>query len=66
MRRTSNKITRIYIRHYRDNDQRTLYVDWSNGARTECEAERAVSNEHMRALVSRAEHDGLKLEHETW
>jgi hypothetical protein len=35
-------ITKIYLRHYRDNGQRTLYVEWKDShgksGRTECDA----------------------------
>ena len=29
------RITKMYIRHYTDNDQTTFYVEWSDGSRTE-------------------------------
>jgi hypothetical protein len=59
-------INRVYLRHYTDNDQRILYVEWSDGSRTECEAERATKSSHMQALVARATREGVALTHETW
>jgi hypothetical protein len=59
-------ITRIYTIKFRDNGQKKLYVKWSNGARTECDSEKAVSSTHMRELVAAAQRRGLKLEHEVW
>lgn len=32
-------ITKAYTRHYRDNDSRKAYVEWSDGSRTEGTAE---------------------------
>jgi len=66
MPRKPDEITRIYMRTYTDTGQKTLYVDWSNGSCTECDAERACSNEHMRALVDAAQRKGLTLENEVW
>ena len=59
-------ITRIYIRTYTDNGQQTLYVDWSDRSRTECDAEEACKNQHMQALVRRANQQGLRVEREIW
>ena len=71
------KITRIYVRRYRDNGQTVTYVDWSDGSRTEGAADRVRQwrkpgyvvfdfGQHMHALLARANREGLKLEHETW
>jgi hypothetical protein len=62
----TRQITRTYLRTYSDTGQKTLYVEWSDGARTECEAERATKSEHMRALLARAQREGVNLEHQTW
>ena len=64
------RITKVYIRHYTDNDQRTLYVEWidrkGRSGCTECDSEEAVSSALMRALVDRGAREGVRLEHETW
>lgn len=59
-------ISRVYCRHYTDNDQKTFYVEWSNGSRTECPADRAWTNLHFGSLLKRAEREGVKIEAETW
>jgi hypothetical protein len=59
-------IKRIYDRKYRDNGQKTLYVEWDDGSRTECNAEAACRSIQMQALVRAAQRNGLKLEHEIW
>lgn len=58
----SNKIVKAFIRHYTDNNQTTAYVEWDDGARTEGKPD----NTHMRALLMRAEREGLQIERETW
>lgn len=60
------KIKRIYTRYYSDNGQKMLYVEWVDGGRTECDAEKAGTSTHMRALVDRATREGLRIEHEVW
>lgn len=65
------KIKRAYTRHYRDNDQRSAYVDWADGSRTEGEAEDYHGillpvGMHMGLLFERALAQGLKIEHEIW
>lgn len=70
------KITRAYTRHYRDNGQRTAYVEWidhkGETGRTEGPilAERGtmaqVYGAHMGALIARAICTGVEIEHETW
>lgn len=64
-------ITKAYTRHYRDNDSRKAYVEWSNGSRTEGEAElyhgvMIPVGTHMGALFDRALHDGLTIGKEVW
>jgi hypothetical protein len=61
-----NQIIRTYIRTYSDTGQKVLYVEWNDGSRTECEAERATKSEHMRALLARAQREGVSLQHGTW
>lgn len=65
------KIIRAYTRHYRDNDQLTAYVEWSDGGRTEGEAElyhgvRVPCGEHMGALFDAALRQGHTIQRETW
>ena len=56
-------IKRAYTRHYRDNDSLKAYVEWSDGGRTEGEAEYyhgvpVPSGVHMGELFDRAMRDG--------
>ena len=62
----TQSIKRIYQRHYTDNGQTKIYVDWSDGSRTEADANDAWRNPHMAALVTRAWREGFKIERETW
>ncbi len=64
MTRAPCTISRTYLRTYSDNGRRKLYVEWSDGSRTECDAEKAVSNTHMQALLAHARRAGLPLERE--
>lgn len=59
-------ISRTYLRTYSDNGQRKLYVEWSDGSRTECDAKKACSSPHMQALLAHARRAGLPLERERW
>lgn len=64
-------IKRIYTRHYRDNDQRTAYVDWADGSRTEGRAIEyhgvlVPESAHLGALFDRAIASGLSVEREVW
>lgn len=71
MKRQPLTITKIYTRHYRDNGQRTAYVDWSDGSRTEGAAEKyhgilIPQGGHMGALFDRALREGLTIGREVW
>ncbi len=71
MKRQPVTIKRLYTRHYRDNDQLTAYVEWSDGARTEGRAElyhgvRVPVGTHMGGLFDAGLRQGLTVEHETW
>lgn len=70
------RITRAYVRHYRDNEQTIAYVDWidtkGNTGRTQA-AVRSNSGTlaecyglHMGALFARAICTGIEIERETW
>lgn len=69
-------ITKAYIRHYRDNDQTTAYVEWSDGGRTEgrlpgrekTKAQTSIYlfGLHMGALLERAQRDGLTIDRQVW
>jgi hypothetical protein len=70
-----NKITRAYIRQYRDNKQIVAYVEWSDGSRTEGPSPSGkpfgfygISDfgPHMGALLTRALMDGLTIERQVW
>ena len=58
------KITAAYIRHYHDNGQTTVYVEWADGSRTEAPA--PTTNAHVLALIDRGVRAGLPFEYETW
>lgn len=70
------RITRAYVRHYRDNGDRVAYVEFvdDKGKRGRLEAPvRAatgtlaqVYGEHMGAVMARAICNGIKIERETW
>jgi hypothetical protein len=69
------KITRAYVRHYRDNGQTTAYVEWldhkGKAGRTEAPTVcpccgREGLGAHMQALFDRAEREGVAVERETW
>lgn len=75
----TNSIKRVYTRHYTDNGQRTAYVDWADGSRTESTTQRFYQRmplgkgvhlftfgAHMHALFARAKREGLRMERETW
>lgn len=53
-------ITKMYVRHYRDNGQTTTYVEWSDGARTE------GALWTMRHYIAAGFSAGLRLEREVW
>lgn len=70
------KITRAYVRKYRDNGQSSAYVEWvddrGNAGRTEgpIKAETGtlarVYGLHMGALMARAICTGIEIEREIW
>jgi hypothetical protein len=65
------KIKRVLTRHYTDNDQKTCYVEWSDGSRTEGPAESyhgllLPRGAHMGALFDRALREGLSVVREVW
>ena len=65
------QIKRVYTRHYRDNNQRTAYVEWADGSRTEGPADDyhgvlVPCGVHMGMLFDKALRDGLTIERETW
>lgn len=64
--RAPRTISLTYLRTYSDNGQRKLYVEWSDGSRTECDAEKAVSNSLMQALLAHARRTGVPLTRERW
>lgn len=71
MRKPRNTIKRIYTCHYRDNDQCTAFVLWSDGSRTEGEAADYHGvlipvGEHMGALFDRGIREGLTVGREVW
>ncbi len=72
---TIKKITKAYVRTYSDNGQVKVYIEGidsdGHGFRTEGDVKigpRGVYRfgAHMRALISRAKREGVKLKRETW
>lgn len=59
-------ITRAYTRHYRDNDQRTAYVEWRDHKGRTGRTEGRRESLHMRALLARALAEGLTIDKEEW
>jgi len=64
-------IVKAYTRHYRDNNSRKAYVEWSDGSRTEGNAElyhgiMVPVGTHMGALFDRALRDGIAIGKEVW
>jgi hypothetical protein len=59
---------RVYVRHYRDNNQTKLYVEWldTRGRSGRTEGEPDLQNSHMAALVRAAVRQGLRIEREVW
>ena len=55
-------ITKVYTRQYRDTGLRAVYVEWSDGTRTEG----TKGNVHMDALLKRAKREGIKISKEIW
>lgn len=61
------RITKVYQRHYRDNGQTTLYVEWvgndGKSGRIEGDVPPCL---HMWALICRAAREGVNLTCEIW
>lgn len=60
------RITKAYVRTYRDSGQRTAYVEWVD---TNVETGRTEGNEHgthMTALLSSAIRNGLEIKEQIW
>ena len=62
------KFTKIYTRHYRDNGQTTLYIEWVDrrGVAGRTEAPAPTTNPHMLALWDACVRQGLTHTFETW
>lgn len=69
------KITKAYVRHYRDNGQVTAYVEWADGGRTEGatmrlddprRGVRITFGTHMHALFAAAKRQGIQMHREVW
>lgn len=59
-------ITKAYIRRYRDNGQTKAYVEWINARGVSARTEGSPKNTHMRALMARAEREGIIVAKECW
>lgn len=60
------EISKAYIRTYSDSEQRTAYVEWSDGSRTEGTVHGNGVGLHMRSLLQQAVNSGLKIAQEVW
>lgn len=72
------KITRVYVRHYRDNGQTTAYVEWIDRKGRPGRTEGAVQSAdrratlaetygvHMGALIAQAVCHGVEVERQVW
>lgn len=60
------QITKAYVRTYSDSGQVTAYVEWVDRRGTSGRTEGKPDGAHMRALMSRAEREGVKVERERW
>lgn len=65
------RIKRVYTRYYRDNGQRSCFVEWADGSLTEGRAEDYHGvlipvGTHMGTLFDRALREGLPIGREVW
>ena len=63
---TISKITKVYVRTYRDNGQVTAYVEWIDGVGRPGCTEGREDNLHMAALIARGRREGVELVREVW
>ena len=77
---TIARITKAYVRRYRDNGQVKVYVEWVDTNGESGRTEGNISGEpefegdsppmrlgtHMRALLARAKREGVPLKKEVW
>jgi hypothetical protein len=60
------RITAAYTRHYSDNGQRTVYVEWLDDKGHSGRTEGPASSVHMWELLNRAKRGGVIVKHEEW
>ncbi len=66
------KVTKVYLRHYTDSDQKSVYVEWIDEkgevGRTESYLYKSSGKPglHMIALLNHAKRDGITMEYQTW
>jgi hypothetical protein len=60
------KITKAYIRKYTDNGQIKAYVEWTDNRNEHGRTEGDPNSTHMKALLARAEREGVKVERQRW
>lgn len=61
-----NEITRVVIRKYTDSGQTKAIVSWIDHKGKKGTTEGDPKNGHMKALMDRAEREGVKIEREKW
>lgn len=60
------RITKAYIRTYSDSGQTTAYVEWADRKRQTGRTEGKQDNTHMKALLDRAQREGVTVERQRW
>ena len=60
------KITDAYFRNYKDNGQMKAYVEWIDDENKTGRTEGEPENQHMQALMQRAQREGIAIRQEWW
>ena len=63
---TIAKITKVIYRHYSDNDQDKVYVEWIDSKGKTGRTEGEENNGHMQALIQRAKREKAEIVKEKW
>jgi hypothetical protein len=61
-----SRITKVYTRHYRDNGQRTAYVEWIDNRGRKGLTEGLENSRHMQALIKRGKRENISIVREVW
>lgn len=60
------KITKAYIRTYSDSGQTMAYVEWMDNKGKTGRTEGKPNNAHMKALLDRAQREGVEIDRQRW